>query len=67
MVFQPEIVKQRLRTGVLHHHKQMSSEYGQSQQHGKTMPISTSLSHTDFVKICHFVPTFSTRTIVIAN
>jgi hypothetical protein len=65
MIFQPEVVKQRLRTGVLPHHKQMSSEYGQPQQHGETMPRSTSLSHTDFVKICQLVPTFSTGTPVI--
>src|SRR5580693_3105027 len=65
LIFQPEIVKQRFRAGVLAHHEPESSDNGDAQQHGQTMLLNTSHCHTDLTQISlirtHF---FNTHAIV---
>src|SRR5580693_1994600 len=51
LIFQPEIVKQRFRAGVLAHHEPESSDNGDAQQHGQTMLLNTSHCHTDLTQI----------------
>ena len=38
LIFEPEIVEQRLRAGVASHHEQQSSERGYEQQHQQLWP-----------------------------